>query len=168
MRELCGWNGEERTIGEERACFEEEMNEVFIKTYVTEMMAFSLKVGEDHSRSDDAFIQRRADRQYVGYIGDYTQSHFWLIIEYLPRYSSHWREWNRNLAIERINALYQSEQAKERAQIMELRRIVQEERTAELAAQTRDATLELAEQTATELAKEKAEEMNEERGTASS
>jgi len=163
MRELAGWNGEKpspadaRTIGEERACFEEEMNEVFIKTYVAEMMTFSLKVGEDHSRSDHAFIQRRADREYVGYIGDFTQSHFWLIIEYLPRYSSHWREWNRNLAIDRINVLYQSEQAKERAQIMELRRILQEERKAELAAQTRDANLELAEQVARALAKEEAE-----------
>jgi len=160
MRKLAGCNGETRTIGEERACFEGEMDEVFIKTYVAEMMAFSLKVREDHSRSDHAFIQRRADREYVGYIGDYTQSHFWLVIEYIPRYDGRWHEWNRNHAIERINILYQSEQAKERAQIMELRRILQEERKAELAAQTRDANLELAEQTARELAKETAEKKN--------
>jgi hypothetical protein len=163
MRELAGWNGEKpspadaRTTSEERACFEEEMDEVFIKTYVAEMMAFSLKVGEDHSRSDHDFTQRRADREYVGYIGDFTQSHFWLVIEYIPRYDGRWHEWNRNHAIDRINVLYQSEQAKERAQIMELRRILQEERTAELAAQTREANLELAEQVARALAKEEAE-----------
>lgn len=160
VRELAGWNGDRRTTSEERACFEGEMDEVFIKTYVAEMMAFSLKVGEDHSRSDRDFTQRRADREYVGYIGDYIQSHFWLVIEYIPRYDSRWHEWNRNHAIERINILYQSEQAKERAQIMELRRILQEERTADVAAQTREATLRAAEQTATALAKEEGEEKN--------